>query len=373
VKSIIAAVTALVRWKRPPCSTCHGEGRVLRFYDHPGGPPDNGYIGCLHCKKGRAYDRAAKAGIARLLKQATLNTPWEMVSVLPIPFVALALAGCVTPPASPVTPTPTEITNNLTALTPANANPEGYFLSGVDLSTRRCSAWLDAETARNNQLSTESTTVGILGAAAGGVIGMAGGPPGAIAGTAIGTGAAQGVLGAQAAGSNITPATGMIIEQEQNLFLAASPVLTPGPAAGPMADVYVNSFAGKCTQRNAQLIQEQALMASQPVVIPTFPVSSPGPVVGSPTPIAPQPVMPTPVAPTPLPPSPLPPVVVPPAPSPGGPIFPLHRQSRVRSRAPHHIAAVQLDPRRFDQPVWRMALPTGSFVPPPVIAVRRAP
>lgn len=44
----------------PGCKTCNNTGRVLQFWDRPGGPPGNGWSGCPDCEKDRSYAEAAR-------------------------------------------------------------------------------------------------------------------------------------------------------------------------------------------------------------------------------------------------------------------------------------------------------------------------
>lgn len=45
----------------PVCETCRGEGKILHFYDRPGGPPGNTYVGCPKCEAGRRYNLLLEA------------------------------------------------------------------------------------------------------------------------------------------------------------------------------------------------------------------------------------------------------------------------------------------------------------------------
>lgn len=194
----------------------------------------------------------------------------------------LLLASCaLPPPPAPQIPTPAEVAANALAVVNVNLSPQRYFEASVDLSIKLCSAWFDSLTARANSYSTASALAGIGGALAGGALGLSGGPPGAIAGTGIGTGAAQSVLGvlSNATGISYPVAIGELVEKAQNTYLAS----VPTPTTALQASIYASRFADLCSLRKVQSLAQQAIIGAETTV------ASPMVVIGSVRSFAPPP------------------------------------------------------------------------------------
>jgi hypothetical protein len=174
---------------------------------------------------------------------------------------AFLLSGCATAVQAPVTPTPADVAAASASLVATNLDPETYFENGAALVVRRCHAWFDALTTRANDYLTASNLTSVAGAGAAGLLGLSGAGPAGIAISGIASGIVSGALGAAANSTGIAMpvATGALVEQEQDAYLAA----LPSPQTIAQADLDLDRMASLCSQRGAQWIQMQALMGAQ--------------------------------------------------------------------------------------------------------------
>lgn len=190
---------------------------------------------------------------------------------------ALALTACAggQPMPAPVTPTPAEIAAEAQAISAVGISPADYVTVGGELITRQCSGYFDAATMAADQRAYAQQQIGLGGAVASGLIGIAGASGGAAAIPGLLAGAVSNAVGNQAILSAAGPfpdETGTLVESALQAYTAAA----PQPQTAYDAALLVAYMARICSYHQIHSLQRQAISTAR--VIANAPVSNPTPI-----------------------------------------------------------------------------------------------